>query len=54
MKFRDRRKIEAEIRSAKIVASKMERALDEQYEHLRKLEEEFEDAHHQPVDSAVP
>jgi hypothetical protein len=49
MKFRDRRKIEAEIHSAKIATFKMERALDHQYEHLRKLEQELADAHNQPV-----
>ncbi len=47
MKFRDRRALEAEIRATKAVATKMERALDEKYEHLRKLELELEDAHYQ-------
>jgi hypothetical protein len=54
MKFRDRRALEAEIRAAKVATFKMERALDEKYEHLRKLEMELEDAHHQPVDPPGP
>ena len=50
MKFRDRRRIEAEIRSAKVTVFKMERALDGKYEHLRKLKQELADADDQPVD----
>jgi hypothetical protein len=54
MKFRDRRALEAEIRATRVAATKMERVLDEQYEHLRKLEMELENAHYQPVDSQGP
>lgn len=48
MRFRDRKRIEAEIREAKRTAVKMERALEEKYEALRKLEEELH-ADHQPT-----
>ena len=51
MKFRDRRAIEAEIRSAYVVLSKMEWALDAKYEHLRKLQKALSDANDEPVDS---
>jgi hypothetical protein len=54
MKFRDRRALEAEIHAAKVVTTKMERVLDKQYEHLRKLEMELENAHHQSTDSQGP
>jgi hypothetical protein len=53
MKYRDRRRVEAEIREARRTAVKMEKALDEQYEHLRKLEEEFH-ADYQPTHSQGP
>jgi hypothetical protein len=41
MKFKDRRSIEAELRSLRVTTSKMERALDAKYEAVRKLEEEL-------------
>lgn len=53
MKFRDRRRIEAEIREARRTAGKMERALDEKYEALRKLEQELH-ADHQPTCTQGP
>jgi hypothetical protein len=63
MKFRDRRRIEAEIRETRISTSKMERALEEHYERLRKLQDELgltalsqEELHadRQPVDPQGP
>jgi hypothetical protein len=52
IRFSDRRAIEAEVRTTRATIGKMERALDEKYEYLRKLEEELEHAHGQSAHQA--
>jgi len=51
MKFRDRRQIESDIRDCRHLVVKMERALEETYERIRKLEQEL-DADNQPAREA--
>jgi hypothetical protein len=41
LRFRDRLSLEAEIRKAKARATKMEWALDDQYETIRRLEKKL-------------
>lgn len=52
IRFSDRRAIEAEVRSTRATIKKMEKALDEKYEYLRKLEEELDHADHQSTREA--